>query len=99
MVDLERIIRRQRDGPVMICGYRSMWHTIRIKHSIFIPRKTVEVLLQQIDPESVGERKRHKLKRREYISPGPSFFFNFLKFFKFYLGSSEQHKEDFSFSL
>ena len=37
MVDLERIIRRERDGPGMICGYRSMWHTLRIKHSIFVP--------------------------------------------------------------
>lgn len=73
MIDLERVIRSELDGPGRICGYRAMWHALRIKHSIFVPRRAVEVLLRQIDPEGVEERKRHKLKRREYRSPGPSF--------------------------
>ena len=49
-----------------------MWHTLRIKYKVHIPRREVEHLMRQIDPAGVLERKRHKLKRRNYESPGPN---------------------------
>lgn len=67
MDHLEGVIRAELDGPGYISGYRAMWHTLRIKYAIFVPRREVEVLLRRIDPEGVQER------RRQYKSPGPSF--------------------------
>ena len=70
---LTGVIRSELDGPGCLSGYRSMWHTLRIKYGIVVPRREVEELLSQLDPDGVQERKRHKLKRRVYNSPGPNY--------------------------
>ena len=71
--DVERLIRNELDGPGNICGYRGMWHTLRVKYGLYIPRGEVASLLRRLDPAGVEERKRHKLKRRKYHSPGPNY--------------------------
>ena len=70
--DVEGMIRHELDGPGCISGYRGMWHALRIKYKIHVPRKEVERLMRKLDPGGVEERKRHKLKRRKYLSPGPN---------------------------
>ena len=71
--DVERLIRNELDGPGSISGYRGMWHTLRVKYGLCIPREAVASLLRRLDPAGVAERKRHKLKRRKYTSPGPNY--------------------------
>ena len=71
--DVERLIRNEPDGPGSISGYRGMWHTLCVKYGLCIPREAVASLLRRLDPAGVAERKRHKLKRRKYTSPGPNY--------------------------
>lgn len=72
MSDVEGLIRHELNGPGSVSGYRGMWHTLRIKYNVHVPRKEVECLMRKVDPVGVEERKRHKLKRHKYVSPGPN---------------------------
>ena len=38
-----------------------------------IPRNEVQKLMKKLDPEGCDLRRRRKLRRREYASPGPNF--------------------------
>ena len=73
MSDVERLIRNELDGPGSISGYIRMWHTLHVKYGLYIPRVEVASLLRELDPAGVEQRKRHKLKRRKYNSPGPNY--------------------------
>jgi len=53
-------------------GYRAMWHSLRLK-GINAPRDLVMQRLKEIDPAGTADRKRKKLQRRLYNSPGPNF--------------------------
>ena len=66
------IIRSEIDGPSCLSGYRSMWHTLRIKYGLSVPRRTVENMLQAIDPDGTEDRRQRRLKRRTYTSKGPN---------------------------
>ena len=35
-------------------GYRAMWHTLRLDYGIQAPRRKVEGILQQVEPEGTG---------------------------------------------
>lgn len=59
------------DGPGSSWGYRSVWHALERK-GIRVPRKAVAEILRELDPDGVEARKSHKLRRREYICPGPN---------------------------
>ena len=41
-----------------------MWHTLRIKYGVYVPRQEVASLLKIMDPNGVAERKRHIKKKR-----------------------------------
>ena len=73
LLDVERLMRNESDGPGSVSGYRVMWHTLRVKYGVYVPRQQVAPVLKMIDPHGVEVRKRHKLKRREYTSPGPNY--------------------------
>ena len=60
-------------GPDSLSGYRTMWHVLRLRHHINVPRRLVETLLREVDPRGVEQRKSRCLKRRMYVSPGPNF--------------------------
>ena len=64
-------IRQELDGPANSAGYRSVWHTLKLE-GIQVPRETVRVLVSELDPEGVRER-RAKALRRTYRSPGPNY--------------------------
>ena len=46
---------------------------LRIKYGLFVPRQEVQSPIRMIDPAGVEERKCHRVKRRKYESPGPSY--------------------------
>lgn len=60
-------------GPDSLNGYRTMWHVLRLRHKINVPRRLVESLMREVDPRGVEHRKSRCLKRRMYVSPGPNF--------------------------
>ena len=75
-IDKERVahlIRQELNGDGRLLGYRAMWRLIRRKYHVKVPRKVVQRLLREIDPEGSNERRSHRLKRREYNNPGPNF--------------------------
>jgi len=69
---LIEIMKEELDGPSCVSGYRALWHTLKIKYGICVPRAEVQRLLKELDPVGTEERSRRKLKRREYSSPGPN---------------------------
>jgi hypothetical protein len=60
------------EGPDCSRGYRSIWHTLQM-NGMRVPRLVVKLLLREIDPEGVSERRKHRLKRRIYYNPGPNY--------------------------
>ena len=64
-------VQRMLDGPDCISGYRHVWHSLQLK-GLQVPRRVVEIILRELDPERCRSRKGHKLKRREYHNPGPN---------------------------
>ena len=52
---------------------RSMWHILRLRHHMNVPRQLVASIMKQVDPEGVALRKRRCLHRRTYVFPGPNF--------------------------
>ena len=60
-------------GPDSLSGYRTMWHVLRLRHNIHVPRRLVESLMREVDPRGVERRKHRSLHRRMYVSPGANF--------------------------
>eukprot|EP00794_Sanderia_malayensis_P010730 gene10730-11877_t len=56
------------DGPGCVSVYHHMWHTLRIKYGLIIPRRSVESMLKTVDPVGAEERKQRRLKRRAYTT-------------------------------
>lgn len=61
--DLQRrartvIMEELAAGPDRLNGYRTMWHILRLRHHIHVPRQLVASILQDVDPEGVQHRKR-----------------------------------------
>ena len=57
-------------------GYRTMWKRLQRYYNLDIKRDTVRQLIKAIDPEGVERRKRHRLSRRRYVTPGPNFLWH-----------------------
>ena len=68
--ELRAIIREEMRGPGSLSGYRSIWHALRLRHHIHVPRKAVAKIMKEIDPAGVEERKSRWLKRRTFRSKG-----------------------------
>lgn len=49
-----------------------MWKTLHSKYHLQVPQENVRLLLKQIDPIGVQNRRRHRLARRTYRSRGPN---------------------------
>lgn len=56
--------------------YRQLTRHLRRKYNLQVTRDTVMKSLRIIDPEGVERRKRRRLKRRGYITPGPNFLWH-----------------------
>jgi len=57
-------------------GYCQLTRHLRQKYNMQVTRDTVMKFLRIIDPEGVECRKRRRLKRRRYITPGPNFLWH-----------------------
>ena len=54
-------------------GYREMTKRLRKKHNLVVRRDTIMRAMRVIDPDGVNARKRRRLKRHQYNTPGPNF--------------------------
>ena len=71
---IERVRQRIREllnGPAFSGGYRTVWHTLEME-GLWLPRIVVPDIVKELDPEGTELWKTHKLRRREYHSPGPN---------------------------
>ncbi|CAD6232784.1 GSCOCG00012237001-RA-CDS [Cotesia congregata] len=57
-------------------GYRSLWKKLKLEYNLTVKRDTVYNLLKVIDPDGLANRFGNKLRRRQYISPGPNFIWH-----------------------
>jgi len=71
--EIELLIRREVEGPGRLAGYRNIWHALRLRHHVHVPRSLVARVMKKIDPDSVQERRARRFTRRNYLSPGPNF--------------------------
>jgi hypothetical protein len=71
--EIETLIRREVEGAGILAGYRNIWHALRLRHHVHVPRSLVARLMKKIDPDSVQERRARRITRRNYLSPGPNF--------------------------
>ncbi len=69
---VRNIIRQEMQGPGSLAGYRKMWHILRLKHQLHVPRQLVARILRELDPEASTMRRMRRLKRRQYVSQGPN---------------------------
>ena len=73
---LRQLILQELDGPKRPLGYRALWRKLQLKYSIRTTRSTVQTLLRKLDPEGSRVRQIHGLKRREYLNPGPNYWWH-----------------------
>lgn len=57
-------------------GYRSLWKRLRQKYGLNVKRETVYKCLKLYDPDGLASRRINRLRRRQYISPGPNFLWH-----------------------
>ena len=70
--EVKSLIKEEMQASGCLSGYRKMWHMLKIKHNVHVPRSMVAKLLHDLDPEASSLRKKKKLKRRQYLSNGPN---------------------------
>lgn len=70
---VRHIILRELQGPGRLLGYRPMWRKLHQKYGINVPRYAVQYLLRELNPEGSRLRQARRLKRRDYLNPGPNF--------------------------
>ena len=63
---IRHIIRTEMSGPGSLAGYRSIWHALRLKHHLHVPRSFVANVMKKMDPDGVQARKKRKLRRRTF---------------------------------
>ena len=72
VVDVAPFILEELESTGQLHGYR--WMHLKCKQAGFnIPRDMVYELLKLLDPEGVSQRKRKRLRRRQYKSKGPNY--------------------------
>lgn len=69
MNHLRERIQAELDGPGNSGGYSSVWHTSTME-GVQVPREAVRLIVKELDPEGVRERRARTLRRRAYHSPG-----------------------------
>eukprot|EP00794_Sanderia_malayensis_P006400 gene6400-7134_t len=51
---IREIIREEMTSPGMLAGYRTIWHALRLRHQIHIPRHFVAAIMKDIDPDGLN---------------------------------------------
>lgn len=57
-------------------GYRSLWSKLKMQYHLKVKRDTIYEILKIVDPIGVANRFGNKLRRRQYLSPGPNFLWH-----------------------
>ncbi|CAD6238477.1 GSCOCG00012537001-RA-CDS, partial [Cotesia congregata] len=57
-------------------GYRSLWQKLKRQYHLNVKRDTVYNILKIVDPVGIANRFGNKLRRRQYLSPGPNFLWH-----------------------
>ena len=70
---IRELIKQEMQGAGSLAGYRYIWHALRLRHHVNVPRSQVASIMKEIDPQGVQERRSRRLKRRAYVSYGPNF--------------------------
>ena len=70
---LWELIKQEMQGEGSLAGYRYIWHSLRLKYHLNVPRSLLASIMKEIDPKGVKETRSTRLKRRVYISDGPNF--------------------------
>lgn len=71
---LKDLIKQEAEGASgNLKGYRAIWHALRIKHHVHVPRSLVTTYLREIDPDASRARRSRRLHRRQYVSHGPNY--------------------------
>ena len=65
--EIYQAIQQELDGSGFVRCYRAMWHTLRLDYQIQAPRRKVEGILQQVDPEGIALRKANALRKTEVV--------------------------------
>ena len=78
-------IQFELEGSGFNLGYRSMTRRLQKVYGLVVQEKTVMQLLKIIDPEGVLERRRYRLRRRQYKVKGPNFLWHIGSFLVFLL--------------
>ena len=73
VADVKSTILRELQGSGQSLGYRAMWQRLKLKYGFNVRSNDVLEYLRELDPQGVSERKRKRMKRRNYVSPGPNF--------------------------
>ena len=66
------VIQQELRGSGRCLGYKAMWKRLKLL-GICVPRKSVRYALLVLDPNGVNLRKKKRLRRRNYVNPGPNF--------------------------
>ena len=53
-------------------GYRTIWRILNVTLGLRVSQRTVQTILQVVDPEGVRRRTAHRLRRRAYHGFGPN---------------------------
>lgn len=75
-VDVLHAIILELQGSGCYLGYKSLWKRLQQMYGLNIKRERVMEVLRVVDPEGVARRKIHRLRRREYVKPGPNFIWH-----------------------
>ena len=70
--EIRELIQEKLRGPACMGGYRLIWHALRIS-GYQVPRRVVEQLMKELDPEGIEIRRSRRLRRRTYRVPGPNY--------------------------
>ena len=70
--EVKQVIREEICGGGSILGYRRLWSHLKT-FVVLVRREDVRLALLELDPENVDKRRRRRLQRRKYHSPGPNF--------------------------
>ena len=56
VADVQQAVAKELDGPGKLLGYRAMHKKVRQVHQLNVPRKLVNEVMYDLDPQSLEER-------------------------------------------
>ena len=59
--EIRELIQEKLRGPACMGGYRSIWYALRIS-DYQVPRRVVEQLMRELDPEGIEIRRSRRLR-------------------------------------